>query len=541
MSRALTAEVGDCSRCKFLSALSETQQKELEFFQENSDQLSDLTSVLGRFADTLSLKPTDISQPVQLETLALDLKEGVKLQTGPLDAQKAEHLRTLLIGLNEKLKAMQLLIHEVFLTRNQLKASRASQEGMQDSVKRAADAHRAEIAKFELELKRLGNDRTELATVLQDTREELQTELQRGAQLNSALEIAESSLAKLNTDQQNFEHLRQHIGALQTSLTKAEATHNDLRNNFEKRIKAFEADIQEKDRLLQAISQEKAAVADVLQKTSTDLKGKTSQCDALNKEKMTLASAVTQLNAEKHLEGDLLKLINELEGLKEEQAAQLEHISNEFDFAICEFEAKTENLAKLNEGYQDKAVKLEDILEKTEAEMDTKQTAFEEQQKVKFELAGKVATLEQTLCVNEDQQDILDAYTEKLKQSEAFKSQLTKELGFTSDYLLAQSSRALKAVKATTKLGEILDEREHEIDVLREVVNDLKKRTPTAYHAARVRDRQDDPIDQALAEFINNRDIPLDIPFTREDPGVYLFGTKRVFVKLENGKIISKA
>jgi len=28
------------------------------------------------------------------------------------------------------------------------------------------------------------------------------------------------------------------------------------------------------------------------------------------------------------------------------------------------------------------------------------------------------------------------------------------------------------------------------------------------------------------------------VPFTREDKGVYLFGTKRVFIKVENGKII---
>ena len=53
---------------------------------------------------------------------------------------------------------------------------------------------------------------------------------------------------------------------------------------------------------------------------------------------------------------------------------------------------------------------------------------------------------------------------------------------------------------------------------------------------------KDDPIDRKLAEFLNN--FPdrqrLKVMFLRESEGVYLFGTKRVFVKVEKDKIISK-
>ena len=53
---------------------------------------------------------------------------------------------------------------------------------------------------------------------------------------------------------------------------------------------------------------------------------------------------------------------------------------------------------------------------------------------------------------------------------------------------------------------------------------------------------KDDPIDRKLAEFLNN--FPdrqrLKVMFLRESEGVYLFGTKRVYVKVEKDKIISK-
>lgn len=53
---------------------------------------------------------------------------------------------------------------------------------------------------------------------------------------------------------------------------------------------------------------------------------------------------------------------------------------------------------------------------------------------------------------------------------------------------------------------------------------------------------KDDAIDKKLAEFLNN--FPdrsrLKVMFLRQSEGVYVFGTKRVFVKLEMDKIVSK-
>ena len=52
----------------------------------------------------------------------------------------------------------------------------------------------------------------------------------------------------------------------------------------------------------------------------------------------------------------------------------------------------------------------------------------------------------------------------------------------------------------------------------------------------------DDEIDTRLGEFINSSNDPAKLTklFLREGEGVYSFGTKRVYVKMENGKIFSK-
>ena len=47
-----------------------------------------------------------------------------------------------------------------------------------------------------------------------------------------------------------------------------------------------------------------------------------------------------------------------------------------------------------------------------------------------------------------------------------------------------------------------------------------------------------DPIDVCMAEYINNRKTPLQIPFIREDQGIYNFYTRTIKVKIENNRVI---
>jgi hypothetical protein len=55
------------------------------------------------------------------------------------------------------------------------------------------------------------------------------------------------------------------------------------------------------------------------------------------------------------------------------------------------------------------------------------------------------------------------------------------------------------------------------------------------YHPAK-----DDPIDKKLAEYINNAPVCVRsaLQFSRESEGVYKYGKKRVFMKIETDSII---
>jgi Growth-Arrest-Specific Protein 2 Domain len=79
-----------------------------------------------------------------------------------------------------------------------------------------------------------------------------------------------------------------------------------------------------------------------------------------------------------------------------------------------------------------------------------------------------------------------------------------------------------------------LKDAELEIETLKEYIIELKQRV-AVYIPVR-----DDTVDARLAEYINNypERSRLKIMFMWESEGIYQFGTKKIYVRVEQGKII---
>jgi hypothetical protein len=76
---------------------------------------------------------------------------------------------------------------------------------------------------------------------------------------------------------------------------------------------------------------------------------------------------------------------------------------------------------------------------------------------------------------------------------------------------------------------------EEEIETLKQYVMELKQRIAVYIPV------KDDPVDKRLAEYINNYPdrSKLKIMFMRESEGIYSFGSKKIYVRVEKDKIIS--
>lgn len=102
-----------------------------------------------------------------------------------------------------------------------------------------------------------------------------------------------------------------------------------------------------------------------------------------------------------------------------------------------------------------------------------------------------------------------------------------------TEYMASLEDKVYKSNKTSLELLSNLRDREIEVETLKAYIIDLKARIAVYIPV------KDDSIDKRLAEYINNYPDrqKLKIMFMRESEGVYEFGSKRVFVKVEKGSI----
>ena len=161
--------------------------------------------------------------------------------------------------------------------------------------------------------------------------------------------------------------------------------------------------------------------------------------------------------------------------------------------------------------------------------------AIREHQKQMSEQGALICEVQREHCVRirelgreRDQQASL------LEQSQDERLALHKELRRASKYVAQLEGRVLEANTQSLELLKRVRDLEFENDTLKSYIIDLKARV-----AVYVPVRNDD-VDMKVAEFINNYPDrnKLKIMFMRESAGVYEFGSKKIHVRIEKGRIL---
>lgn len=100
----------------------------------------------------------------------------------------------------------------------------------------------------------------------------------------------------------------------------------------------------------------------------------------------------------------------------------------------------------------------------------------------------------------------------------------------------AAHKRIFDLEESAAELRATLTEKDNHIADLKQLVVETKEAQSLYFP------EKDDTIDYALARFINSRSEPgrLRVMFVREAKGVYQFGAKKINIKVEGDKILSK-
>lgn len=187
--------------------------------------------------------------------------------------------------------------------------------------------------------------------------------------------------------------------------------------------------------------------------------------------------------------------------------------------------SRTESLILKKSSLSSDYLSLSNSLEQSENEiLDTQKSIFDQK-------AQKTLN-EQVCCVRADLH-ALDSDISVLKDFyKRSQNQILPDLLQGSGQLLNESQKVLALAEQLDRMIESIDKKEEEMDSLKSNLAQEHKR-----HIVHV-PVKGDPVDSALAEFVNSRDVP--IKFVRQEGGHYLFGSTKVFIKLENAKLLVK-
>lgn len=199
---------------------------------------------------------------------------------------------------------------------------------------------------------------------------------------------------------------------------------------------------------------------------------------------------------------------------------------------------RSEEEGKRNKEQQDKLIsdigRLQNEVEKLHADLNQRNQTIRSLESVNLQLRNEIMRLEGELKVRIDVERQLREANIQIQILIEQKDKLKRDLDTASDYVLEQDQKVYKANQTSLQLLQSLKDAELEIETLKEYIIELKQRV-AVYIPVR-----DDNVDTRLAEYINNypERSRLKIMFMRESEGIYQFGTKKIYVRVEQGKII---
>lgn len=461
---------------------------------------------------------------------------GLDVELECLDiAEKAdwEYVRGLVVGLNEKLKVLNGFD---FLIRNF--------EDLNDRLRKGQEDGHAEFSKRVGELEGRINEMLEVVKQGQLKLNEKQLELDKSSStirqleceitsLKSSLEISSSENTCLKSQLKNFDIQESLIKSLQQDIQTLSQERDSLRSDFQTCITSFDSLTQQKD-------SEYSSICDQNQSLERSLESKQSEIFSLTSTIASLESTIKSLNSEiSALNSQVICLEDQ-----ESKASSNEVLSKKHQSECIKTQ---ENMQKTTQKFSEVVKTLnQDKLKFLKSLSDLQSNLSNQQEKYKqieeklltesaksLEYKSKAANLQEVLAQSVDSQHISKSLLRLYSDYSKSKSQFTIDTGLFTRIFVQNSQDVLSLSRYLEQVRELLIHKDEEILILRDIITELQRRIP--YYPVK-----DDIIDQAMADYINSLSEPLKIPFVREDEGIYLFGSKKVFVKLDNGRLSSK-
>jgi chromosome segregation ATPase len=444
-----------------------------------------------------------------------------------------EHLKNVIVSLSSKIVTTTDLEKQITTYSSTLKENDAARAGLRDNLGEAsqsAEQRANETHSREVDLNNQVNELKQTENTLNSTIRERDSTIHDREFIISQ---KDKEIDTLNLKLEDLKEMKSINEKYVDAINDAEKQRVDLQNKFNTCLDDHSAQLKQEHAERQKLIDEKNALNNRLQDSLAeieDLKKLLTDC---------------RFNCQKKDEK-----IHELEN----RLLVLDEIRTQRDKLLIDLKTYQESRDKLHAEIQALKLDFENIRKQDQEHFEQMIKERTDLQEVLKTREIRITELETTILeinsiVNKQRQslDSIAAECNRLKDVESQlittndvnqeythdRGVLRQELEKASDFMVDLEEKVHKANSTSLTLLNKVKESEREIDILKDYIYELKSRV-AIYIPVR-----EDPIDKKLAEYINNYPdrSKFKIMFMRETSGVYLFGSRRIYVRVEKGKI----
>ncbi|CAG9318177.1 unnamed protein product [Blepharisma stoltei] len=465
----------------------------------------------GRFNQNLEPVPVNLNNLEELELASLEEAGGIQL-------------KKIIKELSEKIKKPRTQAQQLPYLRNTLQVKIGERRDLQQSLEESANDLNKQAEDRVENIQDLLKKRQEMAEKLLEKQKKSREIEQEIDGIKAEVQQANRDFLRIQAFNKRKNDVEELAGKIHELLKDSLAKETEL----EKTINDEKAKMDEKKKLIEQNRDKLADENKTIQAQISVVSEKYKNSSALNEE---LKDRVRTLKLQ-YGEGQNYKQViteartaSSLDANKREHGQEaLKELVNLIDTQSSEFIQKQKSLIA------SKKSQTQNILE-IDQDLNTKDQQTLELKRKLYLASNNQITLEQICCIKADLSQLIDELSKLHKIHSEGRDHILRDLDSGSEFVLKEAEKILEEARNIDPMIDAIDEKDFELDNLKGIVGEIKARNPPYMP------NKDDPLDIALGEYLNSRDRDLPIPFTREDEGIYLFGTKRVFLKLENGDI----
>jgi hypothetical protein len=357
---------------------------------------------------------------------------------------------------------------------------------------------------------------------------------QETLKLTEELDYLKSSLLGLKRQENiisnekiQFSDSVQSLEVLQSLIQKSETQKQNLEDSIKKAKEDFSTTTQTCQKNLETFQKETLEIDSSIKKVSEETLKSSKQNENLKKSISDLKASLC--NSEESKENQDLSFT----GLKDEFTSRLSILTiiNKRTSNLHKSSLKSqESHSSLTQEKTSKAQSLHHL----NNEIESLTHSYESLNKRVFDLTLSKISQEEICCLRADLAQLSEDLTLNKKENENFRSFLSKDLETGAVLLVSESEKVLIQAERLDQLIDHIDKKEEELEGLKNVMGQAQKRFPPYIPL------KDDVVDMALASYLNAKTTPVPIKFKRLEGGNYVFGTKKVYIKVENSRLLVK-